>query len=148
MDTDDPEKKLGPSRETDRASKDAQAIRGLVERWAQAVRDHDYDAIVLDHDADIVMFDVPPPIRSRGIDAYRKSWDLFFTVHRRSDAFDVLELEVTAGHDVAFAVAMMRCEGTHDGAEKYMLDFRLTVGLRKMGDRWRVMHEHHSVPAD
>jgi ketosteroid isomerase-like protein len=148
MDANDQEKKLAASRETDRASKDTQAIRGLVVRWAQAVRDHDYDAILRDHDAELVMFDVPPPIRLRGIEAYRKSWDLFFTVHRRSDAFDILELEITAGADVAFAVATMRCEGTHDGAEKYMLDFRLTVGLRKVSDRWRVVHEHHSVPAD
>jgi ketosteroid isomerase-like protein len=27
------------------------------------------------------------------------------------------------------------------------MDFRLTSCLRKIGDRWTVMHEHHSVPA-
>jgi ketosteroid isomerase-like protein len=25
--------------------------------------------------------------------------------------------------------------------------FRLTIGLRKVGDNWRIAHEHHSVPA-
>jgi hypothetical protein len=25
------------------------------------------------------MFDVPPPMQSKGIEAYRKSWDLFFS---------------------------------------------------------------------
>lgn len=129
-------------------SEDTEAIRVLIERWAQAVREHDYPGILVNHDPDIVMFDVPPPMRSRGIDAYRRTWDLFFTVHRPSDAFDVLEIEVTAGHDVAFAVAMMRCGGPSGGRDSYPLDVRLTVGLCKVGGRWRVVHEHHSVPAN
>jgi ketosteroid isomerase-like protein len=28
-----------------------------------------------------------------------------------------------------------------------LLDFRLTMGLRKIDARWRIMHEHHSLPA-
>ena len=27
------------------------------------------------------------------------------------------------------------------------LEFRLTMGLRKIGGQWTVMHEHHSIPA-
>jgi len=130
-------------------SADADAVRGLIERWAAAVRAHDYEGILAEHAPGIVMFDVPPPLLSRGIDEYRRTWDLFFTVHEPGDAFDVLDLEVTAGRDVAFAVALMRCGGSHDGeGEAYLLDFRLTVGLRKLAGRWQIVHEHHSVPAD
>jgi ketosteroid isomerase-like protein len=28
------------------------------------------------------------------------------------------------------------------------LDFRLTVGLRKIDGQWTITHEHHSVPAE
>jgi ketosteroid isomerase-like protein len=28
------------------------------------------------------------------------------------------------------------------------LDFRLTVGLEKVGGRWTVVHEHHSIPTE
>jgi hypothetical protein len=28
------------------------------------------------------------------------------------------------------------------------LDFRLTVGLCKIGNQWIITHEHHSVPAE
>jgi ketosteroid isomerase-like protein len=137
---------LAMTHETPPLSDDVAAIRALIERWTAAVRRHDYEGILADHDRNIVMFDVPPPIRSQGIDAYRRTWDLFFTVHQHADPFDVLELEVTAGQDVAFAVAMMRCGGAHDRGECYLLDFRLTVGLRKVDDRWCVVHEHHSLP--
>ena len=118
-------------------------IRALVEAWADAVRRHDLPGILAHHDQDIVMFDVPPPFRSCGLDAYKKTWDLFFSYHTAGLAFDIEELAVTAGDEVAFAVATMRC-GSATVSE---LRFRLTIGLRKVDGDWRVMHEHHSVPA-
>ena len=54
--------------------------------------------------------------------------------------------EIVAGSEVALAIALMRCAGK--AAEDADLDFRLTVGLRKVGGRWTVVHEHHSVPAE
>ena len=93
------------------------------------------------------MFDVPPPFQSRGIEAYRKTWDMFFSWTREPVPFDVTDISVTAGNDVAFVVAAMACaEPGSDGKPK-PLDFRLTVGLRKIGGQWTIVHEHHSVPA-
>jgi ketosteroid isomerase-like protein len=124
-------------------------IRALIEAWADAVRRHDLPAILAHHEQDIVMFDVPPPLQSRGIEAYRKTWDLFFGYHQPSQAFDVEELAITAGRDVAFAVVIMRCgSGTSIvPSEKGGFLFRLTIGLRNVNGDWRIAHEHHSVPA-
>jgi ketosteroid isomerase-like protein len=116
-------------------------IKALIEAWADAVRRHDLPSILAHHDQDIVMFDVPPPLQSRGLEEYTKTWDLFFRYHQPSQAFDIEELAITAGEDVAFAVAIMRCVGPP------AFPFRLTIGLRKVDDNWRIMHEHHSVPA-
>jgi uncharacterized protein (TIGR02246 family) len=124
-------------------------IRALIETWADAVRRHDLSTILAHHDQDIVMFDVPPPFQSRGLDEYRKTWDLFFRYHEPSQAFDIEDLAITAGDDVAFAVATMRCGSATDGGppvEGGFL-FRLTIGLRKVDGDWRITHEHHSLPA-
>ncbi|MGC2809076.1 MAG: nuclear transport factor 2 family protein [Bradyrhizobium sp.] len=101
------------------------------------------------HEQDIVMFDVPPPLQSLGIDEYKKTWDLFFRYHKPSQAFDIEQLAITAGEDVAFAVAIMRCgSGTSSGPpEKGGFLFRLTIGLRNIDGNWRIVHEHHSVPS-
>ena len=48
-------------------------IRGLIEAWAKAVRDRDIDAILAHHSGDMVMYDVPAPFQSTGIDAYRNT---------------------------------------------------------------------------
>ena len=56
-------------------------------------------------------------------------------------------MNVSSSNDLAFEAALMRCAGTETNGEKVELDFRLTVGLRKIEGQWIVMHEHHSVPA-
>ncbi|MBR0870890.1 nuclear transport factor 2 family protein [Bradyrhizobium tropiciagri] len=117
-------------------------VRALIEAWADAVRRHDYPGVLARHDPNILMFDVPPPFQSRGLEEYRKTWDLFFRNHKPSHAFDIDEIAITAGDNVAFAVAAMRC-----GPPEATFQFRLTIGLRRIDGAWRITHEHHSVPA-
>ena len=120
-------------------------IRALIESWATAVHTGDLDAVLADHSDDIQMFDVPPPNELRGIEAYRETWPPFFEWQKRA-VFEIVSLDVTAGADVAFATALLRC-GTE---EELRADpdnrLRLTVGLRKENGRWVVSHEHHSFP--
>ncbi len=125
---------------------DEAAIRGLIERWAASVRKRDMPGVLKHHAKDMVMFDLPPPLFSRGIDAYEDSWPLFFDASPKPYRFDIQEMEITAGGDVAFAVALMRC-AVMDSGRNEDLDFRLTVGLRKIDGQWTVTHEHHSLPA-
>jgi ketosteroid isomerase-like protein len=123
------------------------AVRDLVENWASAVRATDFDGILANHAPDMLMFDVPPPMQLKGIKDYKKSWDLFFSWARDSGVFDIKEMNITAGHDVAFVTALMRCAGIEANGDRMELDFRLTIGLRKIGSQWIITQEHHSVPA-
>lgn len=124
---------------------DEAQIRTLIERWAEAVHAGDLGGVLADHAADIVMFDVPPPHDGvRGIDAYRATWPPFFEWQRRGALFELVDLEVTPGDDVAFAYALLRCGMPADLAKDPASRLRLTVGLRKHDGRWVVTHEHHS----
>jgi ketosteroid isomerase-like protein len=127
---------------------DEVAIRTLIQKWAAAVRRQDMEAICRDHAEDLVMFDVPPPLEVRGLASYVTTWEPFFRMSPRPVVFDIKSLEIIAGDDVAFAMALVRCSNGEVGAPAGDLDFRLTVGLRKIGGRWTVLHEHHSVPAE
>ena len=107
----------------------------------------DLDGVLADHDSDIVMFDVPPPYEGvRGIDAYRESWPPFFEWQRQGAVFEIVELEVTAGTDVAFAYALLRCGKPEELEANPDNRLRMTIGLRKVDGRWTVAHEHHSFP--
>ena len=128
-------------------SENERAVRNVIESWMAAVRHRDYKEILRNHSSDLVMFDVPPPFQIKGIEAYKKSWDLFFSWSSEPIPFDVSEMNITAGTDVAFAVATMRCAEPGPEGELKGLDFRLTIGLRKIDGQWTITHEHHSVPA-
>src|SRR5262249_44187776 len=128
-------------------STDEREISALIERWSQAVRDQNRVGIRADHDPDILMFDVPPPISSRGLDAYMATWDTFLSWSEKPIVFDFHDVEITAGSYVAFATAIGRCAGVDPSGRREALEFRLTMCLRKVAGRWRVMHEHHSLPA-
>jgi uncharacterized protein (TIGR02246 family) len=124
---------------------DTQQIRELIERWAQAVHEGDMPIVLEDHAQDIVMFDVPPPEQAvRGLEAYRATWPGFIEWQASGAVFEIESLEVTAGADVAFAFALLRC-GTPEELERDPEHrLRLTIGLRRENSRWVVSHEHHS----
>jgi uncharacterized protein (TIGR02246 family) len=126
---------------------DETEIKALIERWAKAVREENRAAIRADHDNDMLMFDVPPPFLSRGLDAYMATWETFFAHAEKPVAFHFTEVNVTVGTDVAFATAIGHCVNIDPTGKREELDFRLTMGLRKMDGRWRIVHEHHSLPA-
>jgi uncharacterized protein (TIGR02246 family) len=131
---------------TERRASDTE-IRALIERWATAAHDGHLEGVLADHAADIQMFDVPPPNEVRGIEAYSATWPPFFDWQRRGAVFDIESLDVTAGDDVAFATALLRCGTAEDFRKDPDNRLRLTIGLRKDGGRWVVSHEHHSFPA-
>jgi len=129
-------------------TEDEKYISALIERWAKTVHAGDLDGVLADHSSDIVMFDVPPPNEGvRGIDAYRATWPPFFEWQRKGASFEIVSLDVTAGDDVAFAHALLRC-GTDEQLEKDPDNrLRLSIGFRKQSGRWVFCHEHHSFPS-
>jgi uncharacterized protein (TIGR02246 family) len=130
------------------APNDEAQINALIDRWAKAVRDADRTAMRADHDPDILMFDVPPPLLSRGLDACMATWETFLAWSEKPVAFDFYDAKVTCGQDVAFATAIGKCAGIGPNGKREALEFRLTMGLRRIDGAWRVMHEHHSLPAN
>lgn len=126
---------------------DQSLIRETIERWVEAIKACDLDGVVAAHTDDIVMFDVPPPFDGvRGATAYRDSWPPFFEFISGGAIFELLELDVTAGDDVAFARGLLRCGTPEDSAANPENRLRLTMGLRKENGRWLIAHEHHSFP--
>lgn len=123
-------------------------IRDLIETWARAVQARDMAGAVARHTDDMVMFDVPPPVVIEGIDAYRETWPGFFRWQEQEDGtFEIVSLDVTAGNDVAFATAVLRCGSKKELDRDNTARLRLTVGLRKQDGRWGIAHEHHSFPS-
>jgi ketosteroid isomerase-like protein len=115
-------------------------IREVVEKWAKAVRGKDVDGAIAHHTRDILMFDVPMPLQARGLDEYKKTWELFFASNRGGPgSFDVMELQITASETAGYCHAIVKI---------FESRVRLTMGLRKEAGQWLIAHEHHSYPIE
>jgi ketosteroid isomerase-like protein len=88
------------------------SIRALLEQWAEATRSGRQDDILANHAPDVTIFDVLPPLKYEGADAYRKSWDEWQPTTKGPGPFELHDLKVTAGQDVAFAYRLIRGGGT------------------------------------
>lgn len=126
------------------STKDVEQIRELVESWAKAIRDEDMEGVLARHTEDVVMFDVPLPLENRGMDEYRKTWELFFRMQGKG-AFYPEKLEIFASGDVGYGHCLVTCGGND---KKDQFQVRLTMGFRKIDGEWMIEHEHHSAPAE
>ena len=126
---------------------DEEQIRELITAWSGAVHAGDLPTVLAQHAEDIVMFDVPPPERGvLGLEAYRETWPPFFEWQSSGATFEIDDLQVVVGQDVAYAYALLWCGTPDELAERPERRLRISFGLQRQDGVWVVQHEHHSFP--
>jgi uncharacterized protein (TIGR02246 family) len=128
-----------------RAIDEAQ-IRGLINDRINAVRAKDVDTVMSHHAPDILTFDVVNPLQYTGLDAARKRAEEWFSSFQGPIGYEIRDLSIATGDDVAFCHYLFRVSGTLTGGEKVGMWVRTTSCYRKIDGTWLVMHEHNSVP--
>lgn len=123
---------------TDRA-----AIEALFQQLARAHAEHDADAIVQAYAPDAVIYDLAPPLGRRGMNrdsvaTWLAGWDGPIQI-------DARDVSLIVEGDLAVVSALNRMRGRQGGEEQDMW-YRATICLRKTGGRWRIVHDHSSVP--
>jgi ketosteroid isomerase-like protein len=125
---------------------DETQIRRPIEGWAEALCAKDVDRVVSHYAADIVSFDLAPPLQHVGTDALRKGLAAWFPTFRGAVGYEIGDLSITTGGDVAFCRSLSRISGTRTDGEETDVWVGATVGLRRIDGAWTITHEHASVP--
>jgi len=123
-------------------------LRRCIDTLIAAIRAMDLEGIAALYAPDIVSFDIVPPLRHLGADAKRKNWADAFAEYRAPLDYDVRDLEIVAGDDIAFAYSFNRLSGTLKNGGAGAAWVRWTACFRKVDGRWRIAHDHVSVPLD
>lgn len=126
--------------------KNEEQIREVLEQYAHATRMGLKDKILANHAADVVIYDVLPPMKYEGAKAYRDSWEEWQPETEGTILYDFHEFTITAGEDVAFAHGLIHCGGTKPDGEEFEDWVRATFCLRKQDGKWMVTHQHVSKP--
>jgi len=127
-------------------SEDETAILKLLTEWTRATSDGRQDDVLRNHSDDALIFDVLPPMQYEGTAAYRASWDEWQPDAQGAMRFELEDLEVAAGGELAFAHGLLQCGGTLPDGKTFRDTVRATFCLRKNREKWVVVHQHISKP--
>ncbi|KAA8883017.1 DUF4440 domain-containing protein [Nocardia colli] len=127
---------------------DEAEIRGLIDRWVEAFRQRDVDAAMAIHAVDTVSFDIAPPLRYVGTETYRKPWEETFANFSGPIYFEIRELDITLGTDIAFSRSLNHMMGTMVDGQDADIWLRWTACFQKRDGQWLIVHDHTSVPTD
>ena len=133
---------------TGNKSVDEIQIRGLIEDKIKAVRAKDIDGATSNYAPDVLSFDVINPLQYIGSDAIKKRLGDWFSSFQGSIGFEIRDLSITVGGDVAFSHSLNHVSATKTDGVKLDMWWRETACYRKLDGRWVITHQHTSVPFD
>jgi ketosteroid isomerase-like protein len=123
-------------------------IRALIDDRTKAVRAKDSVGATSGIAPDILTFDVVNPLQQIGSTASRKRADEWFSSFRDQIGYEIRDLDITAGDDVAFSHGLCHASATKTDGGQLDMWWHTTVCFRKVEGKWIVTHEHNSVPFD
>jgi ketosteroid isomerase-like protein len=123
-------------------------IRQRIEKLVQAIRAMDLESVKPIYAPDIVSFDIVPPLQHVGAEEKWKNWVDVFTVYQRPLGYEIRDLMVTVGNDVAFGHSLNRISGTLKNGNRTDYWVRWTGCFRKIDGNWLIVHDQVSVPFD
>jgi uncharacterized protein (TIGR02246 family) len=123
-------------------------VHAFLDAYTEAVLAKDADAFAALYDEDVEVYDMWGTWSLRGISAWRgmaEEW--FSSLGDETVQVEARDVGCTAGPDLAIGHAILTFTARSAAGETLRsLDNRITVALRRHGDRWQVIHEHTSAP--
>jgi uncharacterized protein (TIGR02246 family) len=125
-------------------------VGAVLETYRNAVHAKDVDRFVAIFADDVRVFDMWGTWSHDGIDAWREMAEGWFgSLGEELVRVEFDDVRETVGDDVAIVSAFVTFTGlSADGEELRSLNNRLTWGLRKTDETWKVAHEHTSAPVE
>lgn len=122
-------------------------IEAILTRYEDAVIRRDAEAVLADYAPDAIAYDLAPPLEHSGKalldpEGIRQWFDTWEDDLRISHA----EPRILQDGDLAVLHCLQRMTGTKKGEGHTDMWFRATIALKRIGDEWKIVHIHTSVP--
>lgn len=127
---------------------DKAEVRKVINEFYAALCKKDVNSMMSHYAPDVIVYDVKPPFQTKGAVAWRHTWEACMPYFPEPDCFEIeiKDITITAGSDLAFANYLFRlitANKQHDAAQTWI---RATICFKKQQGKWKVLHEHGSVP--
>ena len=132
----------------ERGNNDEAEIRKLLDHGIRALHDKNIESVMSMYAPEVVSFDIVPPLQYVGADAFRKVWEETFSSFQGPIGYEIHDLHITVGNDIAFSHSLNRISGTLRTGQQTALWLRWTACFRKINGKWLIVHHQNSVPVD
>ena len=132
----------------DNKKNDEAVIQRLLDDGISSLRNKDIEGVMASYAQDVVTFDIVPPLQYLGADALRKLWEEVFSFLQAPIGYELHDLNITVGDDVAFTHSLNRMSATANNGQKIDYWLRWTACFRKINGKWLIVHTQISVPVD
>lgn len=127
---------------------DEAQIRQQINNFVKAFCTKDLKLMMSLFSSDVVSFDIIPPLQYVGSDVYAKVWEETFALFQGPIDIEIRDLKITSDEHVAFSYCFLQLSATMKSGNKIDYWERLTCCFKKIDNKWLIVHEHVSLPAD
>jgi uncharacterized protein (TIGR02246 family) len=139
--------KTGVRSESAMEESDETAIRDVFANIGKLIRSYDLDGLMDFYSSDVVVFDVVPPRQQVG-EEFRSLISKALRTFDKSFTIDVEDLAIVVRGGLAYARSIHHIKAAAESGAEWDWTCRVTHVLQKDAGRWRILHEHSSVPVD
>ncbi|WP_201285579.1 YybH family protein [Chelativorans xinjiangense] len=111
---------------------DEAQIRQRIDKLVAAIRAMDLEGMKSIYAPDIVSFDIVPPLQHVGAKAKWKNWVDAFAMYKHPLGYEIRNLKITLGDDLAFGHSLNRISGTLKNGNSSDFWARWTTCFRKI----------------
>ena len=123
-------------------------IFALLDNLASAIRAKDVNALMAHYAPDVLTFDLLSPLQYRGAEAIRKRVSQWFSTFEGPIGFEMRNLSITVGDDVAFCPSLNRSSGANKHGATVEMWWRATncfARLTASGSSRMGIARNHSI---
>lgn len=125
---------------------DEAEIRGMLAAWNAAFEARDVDSLTANYLPVSVLYDAIPPYKVVGQDAIRQFWTNVLPHFPEKFQSEHRDLTLHVSGDVALVHGLhhfVTAPADHPCGQTWV---RRTIGFRRIDGKWKVVHEHVSLP--
>lgn len=130
-------------------SSDKQQITDLEHGLIAATNKKNVDEMMSYYDGTgrLIIFDAVPPLKYSGTAAWRKNLEGFVAAYNPG-ILELTDLQIVNDGKIGYAHSIQRFTGTDKSGKQAAMAFRVTDCLEKENGKWKIVHEHNSMPID
>ena len=125
---------------------DKAEIKKVIDDFMEALRDKNVKRMISHYAADAILFDVKPPFQTKGAIAWKHTWEACIGYFPPSFNVEIKDLVIHISGDIAISHYLFRLTGTKKDDPAAQTWIRTTTGYKRIAGKWKIIHEHGSVP--